>query len=106
LLYIDAWLLAVIIIVLAAFLYVSIVWGVRAHKKKVEAGKEGLVGETAVAETTLEPKGVVIVEGEHWTAIVDEGRVEPEEEVIITKVDGLKLMVTKKQQEIKKEVNK
>jgi membrane-bound serine protease (ClpP class) len=96
LLYIDAWVLAVIIIALVVFLYIAIVWGIRAHKKKVEAGKEGLVGETAVVETALEPKGTVLVEGEHWTAIVDKGRVGPEEEVIITKVDGLKLMVTKK----------
>jgi membrane-bound serine protease (ClpP class) len=96
LLYIDAWALALIIIVLLVCLVFVIIWSVRAHKKKVEAGREGLVGETAVVEVALDPKGTVLVEGEHWTAIVDKGRVEPEEEVIITKVDGLKLMVTRK----------
>jgi membrane-bound serine protease (ClpP class) len=96
LIYINAWVLALIIIVVMVCLVFVIIWSVRAHRKKVEAGKEGLVGETAVVEVALEPKGIVLVEGERWTAIVDKGRVEPEEEVIITKVDGLKLMVTKK----------
>jgi membrane-bound serine protease (ClpP class) len=96
LLFIDAWVIAVIVIAAVIFLFISIFWGIRAHKKKVEAGREGLVGETAVVEVTLNPKGTVLVEGEHWTAIVDKGRVEPEEEVIITKVDGLRLMVTRK----------
>ena len=95
--YIDAWLLALIIIVVVVFLVFVVIWSVRAHQRKIAAGREELVGKTAVVEVTLAPKGVVLVEGEHWTAIVDKDRVEPEEEVIITKVDGLKLMVTKKQ---------
>ena len=45
----------------------------------------------------LKPKGVVFVEGERWTAISEQGEVQPGEEVLITKVDGLKLWVTKKQ---------
>jgi membrane-bound serine protease (ClpP class) len=96
LIYIDAWVLALIIIIVAAFIIVATVLAIRTHKKKIEAGKEGLVGETAVVEVALEPKGVVLVEGERWTAILDKGRAGPEEEVIITKVDGLKLMVTRK----------
>jgi membrane-bound serine protease (ClpP class) len=83
-------------IVIVVFLVFVVIWGVRAHRKKVAAGREELVGRTAVVEIPLEPRGVVLVEGERWTAIVDKGRAEPEEEVIITKVDGLKLMVTKK----------
>ena len=43
----------------------------------------------------MKPKGIVFVEGERWTAILEEGRVQPGEEVIVTKVDGLKLWVTK-----------
>jgi membrane-bound ClpP family serine protease len=51
----------------------------------------------------LEPEGTVFLKGERWTAVSETGRVEPEETVIITKVDGLKLYVTKK---TIKEVNK
>lgn len=94
--YIDAWALALIIVVVVIFLVFVVIWGIRAHRKKIAAGREELVGKTAVVVVTLEPKGVVLVEGERWTAIADKDRVEPEEEVIITKVDGLKLLVTKK----------
>ena len=86
-----------IVIIIVVLLYFVVIWVVRAHQRQVTAGREGLVGETAVVETALEPKGVVLVEGEHWTAIIDKGRAEPEEEVIITKVEGLKLRVTKKE---------
>ncbi len=95
-LYMNAWGWALIIIIVVIFIVFVVIWGIRAHKKKIAAGREDLVGKTAVVEVALEPKGVVFVEGERWNAILDKDRVEPEEEVIITKVDGLKLMVTKK----------
>jgi len=93
----PVWLWVVIVIVIVVLLVFVVIWSVRAHQRKVAAGKEELVGRTAVVEIALEPKGVVFVEGERWTAIADKGRVEPEEEVIITKVEGLKLRVTKKE---------
>jgi len=89
--------IAIILIGIAAFLAVAIIWGIRAHRRQVSAGKEDLVGRTAVVMVTLEPKGVVFVEGERWTAISEKGRAEPEEEVTITKVDGLKLWVIKEE---------
>lgn len=95
-LYIDAWLLALIIIIVIILLVLVVIWIVRAHQRKIAAGREELVGRTAVVIIALDPKGVVFIEGEHWTAVVDKGRAEPEEEVIITGVDGLKLMVTRK----------
>jgi membrane protein implicated in regulation of membrane protease activity len=45
----------------------------------------------------MEPKGMVRIEGEQWAAILEKGRAEPGEEVTITKVEGLKLRVTKKE---------
>jgi len=94
---IDPWLIAIIVIFIVAFLAVTIIWGIRAHRHQVSAGREDLVGKTAEVKVALEPKGVVFVEGERWTAVSETGRVSPGEEVIITKVDGLKLWVTKKQ---------
>jgi membrane-bound ClpP family serine protease len=94
---VDLWLVVLVVICIAAFLAVAIIWGIRAHRRQASAGREELVGKTAEVEITLEPKGVVFVEGERWTAISEKGRVEPGEEVIITKVDGLKLYVTKKE---------
>ena len=95
--YINPWLLALIIIVVVVFLYFVVLWSVRAHRRKIAAGKEELIGKTAVVQVALNPKGVVFVEGERWSAVIDKGRVEPEEEVVITGVDGLKLLVTRKQ---------
>jgi membrane-bound serine protease (ClpP class) len=93
---ISPWVIAVIAVCVAGFLAVAIIWGIRAHRRQASAGREELIGRTAEVEIALEPKGVVLVEGERWTAISEKGRVEPGEEVIITKVDGLKLHVTKK----------
>ena len=96
-LYVPTWIIVIIAIIVVVFLALVVFWSIRAHQKQVSAGKEDLVGKTAVVEIALEPKGVVLVEGERWTAITDKGRAEPEEEVIITKVEGLKLRVTKKE---------
>jgi membrane-bound serine protease (ClpP class) len=92
----TTWLIIIIVVFVVVFLFIAIVWGIRAHRNKIAAGKEELVGRTASVEVALEPKGVVLVDGEHWTAIIDNGRAEPEEEVIVSKVEGLRLIVTRK----------
>jgi len=72
---------------------------VRTHRRRQQTGREAMAGTVAVARTPLDPTGTVFVHGERWQATVDEGKVEPGEEVVITKVDGLRLMVTKKNKE-------
>ncbi len=94
---IDPWLIIIIIIIIIAFIAFVINRAVLAHRQQASAGREDLIGKTAVVETALEPKGVVLIEGELWTAISNKGRMEPGEEVIVTKVEGLKLQVTKKE---------
>ncbi|MFC2025289.1 NfeD family protein [Chloroflexota bacterium] len=94
---IDPWLIALTVICIIAFIAISVIWGIRAHRYRISAGREDLVGKTAEVKVVLNPKGTVFVEGEQWTAISETGRVSPGEEVIISKVDGLKLYVTKKQ---------
>ncbi|MBA7662261.1 hypothetical protein ES703_70289 [subsurface metagenome] len=93
---IAPWLIAIIVIGIVAFLAVAIIWGIRAHRHQVSAGREDLVGKTAEVKIALEPKGVVFVEGERWTAVSEKSRIKLGEEVVITKVEGLKLWVTKK----------
>jgi len=84
-------------ICIIAFVALVINRGIRAHRRQASAGREDLVGKTAEVKIALEPKGVVSIQGERWTAISETGRVEPEEEVIITKVNGLRLYVIKKE---------
>ena len=93
---IAPWLIVIILIGIAAFIAVAIIWGIRAHHYRVSAGREDLVGKTAEVKIALEPKGVVFIQGEHWKAVSEKGRIESGEEVVITKVEGLKLWVTKK----------
>ena len=93
---IPVWLWVIIGIIIVAFVWFAAYWAVRAHRNKVASGKEDLIGLTAVVEIALEPRGTVRVEGELWNATIDDGAAQPEEEVVITRVDGLKLQVTKK----------
>jgi len=93
---ISPWLIAVVVILVVAFFAFAIQRIIRAHRRQAYTGREELVGKTAIVKVALEPEGMVLFKGERWTAISEKGRVKPGEEVIITKVDGLKLYVTKK----------
>lgn len=93
---IDGWLVILIILCVVLFIIIAVIWGIKAHKYKISAGREDLIGKIAEVRTALEPRGTVFIQGEQWTAISESGRVEPGEEVIINKVDNLKLYVIKK----------
>lgn len=79
-----------------AFVVYAIVKG---QKRKLSAGTEQMVGKEAVVRTNLDPRGTVLAEGEIWTAIAEGSTIESGEEVIITRVEGLKLWVTRKPKE-------
>jgi len=69
---------------------------VRGQRRRKVTGSEGMIGAIAIAKTPLDPTGTVLAEGELWTATSDGGKVVPGEQVTISKVEGLKLRVTKK----------
>ena len=89
-------LFVIIGICLVVFLVFAIRRSISVHQQQVAAGKEEMVGRKAVVKETLNPRGTVLVEGERWTAELKSGQAEPEEEVIITGFDNLKLYVEKK----------
>ena len=93
---IEGWLIALIVIGLVAFAAVTIIWGIRAHRFKIGAGAEELIGRTAEVKVALTPKGMVFIDDERWTAISEAGQVEEGGEVVITRVAGLVLYVKKK----------
>jgi membrane-bound serine protease (ClpP class) len=72
---------------------------IRGQRRRNVTGAEGMIGEMAIAKTPLDPTGTVLAQGELWTATSEGGRVEPAEEVIINKVEGLKLWVAKKRKQ-------
>ena len=94
---VDPWLIAGVVIFIAALFAFVIQRVIRAHRYQPTTGREELVGKRAVVKAALAPEGTVFFKGERWTAISETGRVEPGEEVTITKVDGLTLYVIKKQ---------
>jgi len=93
---IDPWLIGGVVIFIAALFAFVVSRVIRAHRRQARTGREELIGKTAVVKVGLAPEGTVFFKGERWTAVSGKGRVEPGEEVIITRVDGLTLYVTKK----------
>jgi membrane-bound serine protease (ClpP class) len=89
--------IAGVAIFLTAFFIFAFRAVVRTHRQPPTWGSEGMVGQTAVVRTPLNPKGTVASMGELWEATMDEGSAEPGEEVVIKEVHGLRLTVTKKE---------
>jgi membrane-bound serine protease (ClpP class) len=64
----------------------------RARRNKAVTGREGLVGETGIAQTALSPRGKIFVHGELWDA-VSSSDLSAGQSVIVRRVDGLLLQV-------------
>ena len=94
---VDPRLIATVSIIIAAFTGLVMSRIIRTFRRQPSTGREELIGKMALVKTTLGPEGIVLFKGERWTAASEAGQVEPGEEVIINKVDNLKLYVTKKQ---------
>ncbi len=94
---ISPWLITTTAIIIAGFLAFAASQVMRAQRRQAATGREELIGKTAIVKVALEPEGMVFYKGELWAAVSETGGVESGEEVIITKVDGLKLYVNKKQ---------
>jgi membrane-bound ClpP family serine protease len=93
----------IVAIVFAVAFIIFIIYAIiKGQRRKLSAGIEEMIGKEAVVRTTLNPKGTVLAEGELWTAIAEDSTIEPGEEVIITKTEGLKLWVIKKSEEKEK----
>ena len=73
---------------------------IRGQKRRKATGAEGMVGKLAIAKTALAPTGTVLAEGELWTATAKHDRIARGEEVVITKVEALKLWVARKSKEL------
>ena len=69
---------------------------IRGQRRRKATGAEGMIGKLAIAKSPLDPTGTVMAQGELWTAITEKDTIAPGEEVVITKVEELKLWVRKK----------
>ncbi len=92
---VSPWLIATISIVLIVVFGFVIQKVVAAHRMQASTGKEELLGKPALVKKTLDPEGTVFLEGELWTAVSHQGKSEAGQDLVITNVNGLTLLVTK-----------
>ncbi|EGD50042.1 protein of unknown function DUF107 [Thermoanaerobacter ethanolicus JW 200] len=79
---------------MAAFVSFLLAAVIKAQKRKVVTGVEGLIGEIGIAVSDINPNGIVLVEGERWQAESKE-YIAKGEKVVITAVEGLTVKVEK-----------
>ena len=81
----------------AAFSLFAITFALKAQRKKPVTGAEGIVGETGIAVSDLNPEGEVKVHGEFWKAESQENEIKKGERIIVSKIINLKLFVKRKE---------
>jgi len=89
--------LAILIGLGCVLLVISIIAVIRSQRRSPAAGRETLIGSVGTAHTALSPEGSVRVQGELWQAVANEGSLEPGTRVVVTGVEGLRLMVKRKE---------
>ncbi len=67
----------------------------RSHLRKVETGKEAMIGKRYFTRYALSPKGKILIEGEWWDAESVEGEIEANKEVEVVSIEGFTVKVKK-----------
>ena len=93
--HIDMGLIIFIVLLTAAFFLFVITLGIKAQRRKVTTGIEGLINEVGVAVSKLDPYGKISIHGEYWNAQSVAGTIKKGEKVIVTDVSNLELKVKK-----------
>jgi len=93
---VSLWLISIVVILVAGFFLFALQRVIKAHRQQAATGREEFAGKTAVVKTALKPEGFVMFKGELWAAVSENGPLEIGTEVIIKRVDNLKLYVSKK----------
>jgi len=73
-------------------------FALKAHHMPPAMGQETIVGRTGYVSTVLNPSGIVLIGGEHWTAELSEGENEELQigtRIEVVRLDGLKVFVRK-----------
>jgi len=61
-----------VVAITSAFLILAIYLTIKAHRRKPTTGREGLLGETGIVKSKIDPQGKVFIHGEYWDAVSDE----------------------------------
>ncbi len=69
--------------------------GVRALRSRPSTGEASLLGQVGIARSALAPAGQIMIQGELWRAVAEDGTVAEGEPVKVIAVEGLTLKVTR-----------
>ena len=90
---VSPWLLGGMTALLVGFFSIALTAALRAQKQTVLMSTQRLVGAIGIAQSDLDPEGVIQVQSETWTAIADAGPVSAGESVEVIETEGLRLRV-------------
>jgi len=91
---VSLWFVLPLALTIAAIMSGILLLVTRAQRARVVTGIEGMIGETGEAVTDISTTGTVAIHGEFWDAR-SEAPVTRGEEVRVTRVEGMRLMVDK-----------
>jgi membrane-bound serine protease (ClpP class) len=77
---------------LVFFLFV-IMLGIKAQKRKITTGSEGIINEAGIAISDLDPEGEIKIHGEIWRTESIEGTIKAGSKVTVVSISDLKLKV-------------
>ena len=90
------------LVTVGSFVVFALTLALRAQVARPKTGLEGLVGEVGEARTKIAPAGKVFVHGEYWDAVSSEPIEEGERIKVVGMQDGMKLKVTKLEEQRRK----
>ncbi|MEX2221787.1 MAG: nodulation protein NfeD [Candidatus Rokuibacteriota bacterium] len=82
----------------AGLVFFAVSMGIRALYRPSVTGEAAMVGRVGMARTALAPEGQVMIDGELWRAMSQDGGVAAGEAVQVAAIDGLTLKVTRSAQ--------
>ena len=79
----------------AGLVIAAVSMGLRALYRPASTGAAGMMGQVGVVKRALDPEGQVLIDGELWQAVAEDGPVAAGEVVRVARMDGLTLTVTR-----------
>ena len=80
---------------MAGLVIAAVSMGLRALYRPASTGAAGMMGQVGVVKRALDPEGQVLIGGELWQAVAEDGPVAAGEMVRVARMDGLRLTVTR-----------
>ena len=80
---------------MAGLVIAAVSMGLRALYRPASTGAAGMLGQVGVVKRALDPEGQVLIDGELWQAVAEDGPVAAGEMVRVARMDGLRLTVTR-----------